>query len=157
MLDPRQLANLVVRPTFESIGLYSRDAVALLMGTAMQESQLTYLRQLENGPALGLWQMEPTTHDDIWANYLRYRWRIAQPIKALVPTPGPRAMVDNLSYACAMARVHYLRVPEPLPGWDDVHGQALYWKKHYNTFLGKGTPGEFILNYERLLREGWRP
>ena len=35
---------------------------ALLLGTAMIESGLKHLQQLNGGPAMGLWQCEPRTH-----------------------------------------------------------------------------------------------
>jgi hypothetical protein len=46
----------------------------LLLGTALTESgDMHYLHQLGNGPALGVYQMEPTTHEDIYDNYLKYK------------------------------------------------------------------------------------
>jgi hypothetical protein len=73
MIDPRQFRALIVRPALESINLWSQQAEDLVMGTAAQESRLIYLRQLGNGPALGLFQMEPATHNDIWVNFLRWK------------------------------------------------------------------------------------
>jgi hypothetical protein len=48
-----------------------------------------------------------------------------------------------------MARVHYLRRPEPIP--TDLTGQAEYWKKWYNTYLGAGTVEEYIENYKKYV------
>jgi len=48
-----------------------------------------------------------------------------------------------------MCRIHYLRVPEPIP--DTIQGQAAYWKMHYNTELGAGTPQEYILSWYRFV------
>ena len=70
MLDADQFTRLIIRPALKIIGLDFRAAEELLLGTALQESRLTYLHQLGGGPALGLFQMEPGTHDDIWTNYL---------------------------------------------------------------------------------------
>jgi len=56
----------------------------------------------------------------------------------------------DLAYACAMARIHYLRVPERLPSAMDVDGLARYWKAHYNTHLGAGKPHEAVENYQRF-------
>ncbi len=39
----------------------------------------------------------------------------------------------NLAYATAMCRVHYLRVPRPLPDAGAVRAMGEYWKRHYNT------------------------
>ena len=51
-------------------------------------------------------------------------------------------MTGNLYYATAMCRVHYRRVKEPIP--NTVIGQAQYWKRYYNTPLGKGTEENYI-------------
>lgn len=160
-LDPRQLRDLAVRPALEHIGLWSLAAEQLVMGTAAQESRLTYLAQVGGGPALGLWQMEPATHADIWTNFLRYRKDLRRRVsELLVPgvpplaaavdlaiAPGPVALVLNLSYAAAMCRVHYYRSKAPLPAAGDVTGMAKRWKDSYNTAAGAGKPEEFIRNW----------
>ena len=148
MLDVVQFRDLVVAPTLHMIDLYSPAAVNLVLGTAIQESRLTYLKQLGGGPALGLYQMEPATHEDIWTNYLAYRPEIASRIRSLTAYPQMSGeLVGNLWYATGMCRVHYRRVPVALPDADDIEGLAEYWKEHYNTFEGAGTVEEFIENW----------
>ena len=130
--------------------MYSEDAEALIMGTAAQESRLKYLRQLGNGPALGLFQMEPATHDDIWSNYLSYKPELIDIVIDSIETnkpPKAERMVWDLRYSAIMCRLHYRRVPKPLPDKDDVWAQADYWKQYYNTPLGHGTKEEFVRNY----------
>ena len=148
MIDVTQFRDLIIKPTLEVIGGQSEAAYQLLLGTAIQESWLQYLKQLFNGPALGVFQMEPATHDDIWENFLRHRTDYAQAIMKLAKNPGhPNEMVGNLWYACAMARAHYRRVPDPLPEAGDVDAMAAYWKQFYNTYLGSGTEEEYIENW----------
>ena len=151
---------MIIKPVLESMGYYSVAAENLLLGTALQESGLRYLKQLGGGPALGVYQMEPATHQDIWINYLNARedlkykvleWHeesmIDDPVNAEEVTRQPSAMTWNLAYATAMARVHYLRVPEPLPEAHNVMDMAEYWKAHFNTPRGAGTPEEYVANY----------
>ena len=58
-MDPKQLKELIER-VLRKVNLYSDAAVDLLMLTAAQESACgKYIRQLGNGPALGIFQMEP--------------------------------------------------------------------------------------------------
>lgn len=152
MIDIDQFRDLVIEPTLEHLGLYSVAATELVLGTALQESRLTYIKQLGNGPAVGLFQMEPATHKDIWENFLRYRSDLTDKVRELagqVATPAPEEMIWNMRYACAMCRVHYRRVREPLPTAGDRPSQAAYWKQHYNTPLGRGTQTEYIENWER--------
>ncbi len=125
MLDPQHFLAYVVRPSLDSIGLWSPAAERLLLGTAIVESELTWLRQHGDGPARGVYQIEPATHDDIWAHYLAYRERLAERVARLA---GERPRLDqlawNLGYATAIARLVYYRRPEPLPPADDLAGLA---------------------------------
>ena len=147
-INDYQLRQLIIVPTLTHLDLLTDSAVSLLLNTAKTESSLHYLTQLNGGPARGLWQMEPATHDDIWTNYLSYRDELADLVRALAigekQVPDSEQMVGNLFYACAMARIHYLRVEAPLPAAYDLTGQAIYWKQYYNTELGAGTPEHFI-------------
>jgi len=151
MLHIQQFRTRVVRPVLQAIGAYSPAAENLVLGTALQESNLHYLVQLGDGPARGLYQMEPATHDDIWRNYLAYREEMRERVLSFLVGGRDRAeqLVWNLGYATAMCRVHYMRVPAPLPDAADIRGLAVYWKQHYNTPLGKGTPEEFAEKFEK--------
>ena len=68
-----QIRSLVIKPALTKINLWSRSAEELILGTAIVESGLTYLKQHGDGPALGLWQVEPATHEDLYTNFLNYR------------------------------------------------------------------------------------
>ena len=151
MLDPDQFRALIVRPAITELELWSQAAENLLVGTALVESRLTHLRQLPDGPALGVFQMEPATHQDLWDNWLRYRPDLA----AIMSGERARRASDaniliwNLRYAAMCCRLQYRRVPEPLPGAADVAGLARYWKSHWNTLRGRGEPQKFVSLYRR--------
>ena len=68
-----QMLALVIRPALEKLSLWSLSAEELVLGTAIVESGLTYLKQHGDGPALGLWQVEPATHDELYTNFLNFR------------------------------------------------------------------------------------
>lgn len=148
-MDPQQLKDLIITPTLQALDLFSVSAVNLILGTAAQESQFKYIRQLGGGPALGIYQMEPATHDDVWDNYLAYRTELAGKLRALASQKlfydhAADEMIGNIYYATAMCRVHYLRVTDPLPATDDIVAMGNYWKLHYNTPQGNGTAREFV-------------
>ncbi len=137
MLDPGQFRRLVIRPALQAIGLCSPAAERLLLGTALTESGLRHLHQVD-GPALGIFQIEPATHADVWANYLAYRENLASRVASLASErPRLDQLVWNLVYATAIARLIYYRRPEPLPAADDLAGLARYWKAHFNTALDR--------------------
>lgn len=146
MIDPGQFRSLVIRPTLQALDLSSLAAERLLLGTAIAESGLRHLKQIR-GPALGLYQMEPATHDDLWNSYLFRKPELAALIGGLVCAHGPPPadhLIWNLRYATAMARLLYWRRPEPLPPADDIEANAAYWLAHYNTPQGKGTRAHFL-------------
>jgi hypothetical protein len=140
-LDPAQFRHYIIDPTLRQIALYSAAASNLLLGTALQESGLVYLHQLGGGPALGLYQCEPATLDDIIQNYLPFHPEIFSRILDLKGTglPASPALVCNLAYATAICRVHYLRDPAPLPDAADAYGMAMLYKRVYNTPAGAAT------------------
>ena len=159
MINSEDLVNIVIKPALMSIDCYSKDAEALLLGTCSVESDMgSYLTQIGNGPALGIFQIEPFTYRDILNNYIRYRPDLARKIyyEYLNEFDGIKDFIDpiyeqtlnrlayDLKFCATIARVHYLRVPEKLPSYNDLGGQAVYWKRYYNTDLGSGTVDKYI-------------
>lgn len=159
MIYPNHLRKFVIKPVLKAIGKYSTAAEELIMLTAAQESALgKYLHQLGSGPAKGIYQMEPFTHDDIWENFLQYNEDLGWSVNLwAIPSnhfenndkdhPEAEQMIGNLYYATAMCRMHYLRVPDRLPEADDVEALAAYYKEFYNTIKGKATAEEAVENY----------
>lgn len=145
-----QLRALIVRPALELLEMHTPAAEDLVMGTAMQESLCFYLKQHPAGPALGLWQMEPATHNDIWDRWLRFRPEIQDRIP-VAGVPDPDLLVSDLQYGAIMCRLHYYRVSDPLPAAGDIDGYAAYWKRHYNTPAGAGTADEFAKKFREYL------
>ncbi len=150
MLNPKDFREHIIKPTLEHLGMYSLAAENLLIGTAVQESGLRHLKQIGGGPALGVYQIEPETHTDLWCNYLSYRTEMMSQVErhAIPHIDTGSQLIGNLYYATAIARIIYYRRPEPLPDADDIEGLAGYWKNHFNTVAGKGTAAAFRLNYK---------
>ena len=132
---------------------YSLNAEMLLLGTAAQE---TFLGQLvkEKKRALDLYQMTKETEKDIWKNYMPHHPELSKKVHFLLH------LSDNY-YAAAMVRVYYwrhaqyafpLRDTQITPDFT-LDEMAYIWKRYYNTELGKGTEEEFVVNYNRLVKE----
>jgi hypothetical protein len=150
MIDIIQLRRLVIRPVAEFLEMDSVAAQNLLIGTALVESGLRHLEQLGGGPALGVYQMEPATHDDIWRTWLAHRPKIRAEVRTWrIGGRGASEMAGNLYYATAMARVHYWRDPQPLPDATDIRGLGEYWKRVWNTEQGAGTVERFVDVYRK--------
>lgn len=146
MINVNHFRELIIRPVLTYLDLQSESFEMLVLGTALKESNLFHLKQLGNGPALGLYQMEKATHDDIHKNFLAFRGKLnsrvtdfASPHFDLFPQ-----LAWNLHYSTAMCAVHYHRFVKDLPRAHDYEGLAKIWKAKYNTPLGKGHPSEFV-------------
>lgn len=158
MISAIQLRDYIIRPVLKYLEPeipYSIAAEQLLLGTLAQESHGVYLHQLGKGPAVGLWQMEPRTHDDLWATILKSNIALGDKVHGLLSSESihdrsSAEMAGNLYYACAMARVFYRRIKAPLPAAGNVADMAYYWKRYYNTIHGAGTEKEFIKNWQRI-------
>ncbi|MFG1487632.1 hypothetical protein ABMA58_00110 [Oceanospirillum sp. HFRX-1_2] len=137
----------------------SPAAARLLLGTAAKESNCgSALQQYGGGPACGPFQMEPWVALD-HASYMRKFapvWAAAvQRASGVDPTrlselEMVRQLTGNLLFAAAMCRIDYWREKEPLPRVSDTTGLGGYWKRYYNTGLGKGTIGQFVNDLNRV-------
>lgn len=140
-----------IHQVLEPLILYSPAAEELLVATCAQESHLGFYRKQVNGPALGIFQMEPATYRDILVNYLVYHPILDAKIKALAPDRAVENLVTNDPLAIAMARVQYLRAPGGLPDPLDLNAIWTYYKAHYNTPMGAATKEQFYRNYKTLV------
>ena len=156
MIQPAHLLVDVIRPALAVVGLGSVAVEQLLLGTAAAESRCgEFLHQDGGGPALGVWQVEPATHEDVWRNVLAFKPALRARVESLVPpfysgmasqspAPPPRVLCGNLLYACVIARLVYWRSPAALPQAGDWQGLAAMWKRVYNTTFGAGTTAHFL-------------
>ncbi len=125
---------------------YTPDALALVMRTGYAESGYKVLKQYGGGPALGFWQVEPTTAYDTVNNYVSYRPKYEQALLELGCDFENLefSLLSNIAIQVAFCRLKYMRDPNPIPPASNLSDQAKYWKRVYNTELGKGTVEHFI-------------
>lgn len=144
----QQLLDYIIKPTLKYMehGYNSKNAQMLLLATAAIESKCGYYIKQINGPALGIWQMEPETHDDIWRNCdalkdAEFDYSINN--LCINATGGTDFVIESPMYACAMARLKYSMDKEPLPPHDEIFEIYRYYKRIYNTPLGASTFEKF--------------
>lgn len=144
---------------------FSKTAVELLMLTSAQESHLgRELRQIgiedERNGALGIFQIEIKTFNDIWDrdleksndNFLSYKKHLELLINKYYNHNLSLEMnlKGNIPLQIVVARLIYYRVKPALPHENDIIGIAEYYKKHFNTYLGAATVEKAIANYNRF-------
>lgn len=155
--DIESLHKLVIEPTLTYMAsktdrpwLASKNAQALMLGIATQESALRYTRQLGNGPARSYFQCEPATAKDVLHRYTR----VGSPYRDMVNSFVHDGIMENAgnfnfalqfdqSFACMIARLKLADADPALPPWHQVAELARYWKLYFNTIKGKGQPHEF--------------
>ena len=130
----------------KEMGLHSKDAVDLVYKTGNAETGYRHLKQMGGGPAIGFWQVEPATLIDIMDNYVKYRPKLE---KRLISLGFDRRDIEvrvmsNIALQAVFCRLKYKRDKHALPLIGDLLGQAKYWKRVYNSHLGKGTIEHFM-------------
>lgn len=148
-INCKQLKLYVIEPALKSINLYSESAVNLLLGTCAVESDFGSLLIQEHGPARGIYQMEEKTFNYLFdkfnKSYMNGFFNIYK------ESASCDEMIGNLYLATVMCRLKYLDIKEPLPQANDIEALAHYWKKYYNTELGKGKVSDFIEKYHKYV------
>lgn len=154
-MDAQQLHDHIIKPTLEYMGgnYDSKNARMLLLATAAIESKCGYYIKQVGGIALGIWQMEPATHKDIYRECDALKtvgivetktYDLLQSLKISAYMPGKSAMIASPMYACAMARLKYSMDIEQLPDYDDINAIYRYYKRIYNTEAGASTMKKFV-------------
>lgn len=137
--------------------MYSEGMYKLLLGTAATESEFGKFNKQIGGPALGVFQMEPRTAQDIWTEYLKYHPILRAKVKSTLWKNVNRKtqLRYNLEYQTLMAVVHYKRAEERhnIKIEDDLNrwSAAFYHKKYWNTHKGKGSTIRFFRKYNEYI------
>jgi hypothetical protein len=124
----------------------SGGAVDLLMETAAQETHCGQFRDpTPRGAGRGVFQMDLIAFNDI-----RNRARVAD-INMVIDNFGVDIRIvnhDALDHSPLLAaifcRLFYKLLPSAIPS--TMGERAHYWKRFYNTEVGKGTVSEYINN-----------
>ena len=153
MFNLDQFRSQVVQTALDKLNLYSKSAEQLLILTCAQETQGgTFIKQVD-GPALGIFQMEPKTHEDLWATFLPRRsdlvYRLLQAVH-LSTKPPADCLQYNLLYAAMMCRLKYFFIKDPLPEADDIKGMSIYWHKFYNCNPNV-NPEDAVIAYNKFM------
>ena len=103
---------------------------------------------------MGLWQVEPATHDDLYTNFLNYRPELGSKLMELraVGLSLDENLATNLMYGAAVCRLCYYRKSDALPEAGDIEGQAAFWNQHYNTVFGAGTVSKYVHKVQQVLQ-----
>lgn len=149
-MNKNQLTELVIVPTLREIpkGYSSEAVMAIQMIIAHESKGGEYLAQTK-GPALGIIQMEPFTHNQVW-KYGDSIQKNAEILRIVTPglgvknVPQTNRLIYDLRYNVFMARQKLFMAPGALP--KDPGEMARYLKKHWNG-NGKATASKYHFDY----------
>ena len=138
----------IVEYALYKVDSYSDDALAMVVRTGMAESGYRALKGYgEGNPAIGFWQVEPATMNDMIINYIHYRSHYKKNLISLgmnFEKDTIMSVMSNMAVQAALCRLHYRRDSKPIPSWSNMEAQGKYWKRVYNTFKGRGTIKHFM-------------
>lgn len=167
-MNYEQYKTYVIRPSLKAINLWSEDAEALIFGTALVESRLRYIVQLnmqETGAA-GFLQIEMPTAKWLCREYIPRKEAIDKAIASFLwPWNRDTLRMSDLSdislrelllydlrVGVILARMKYYSIPQPLPAKNNVAAMGEYWKKYYNASPNGLPASEFVKLYKDAVR-----
>lgn len=128
-------------------GMHSDHCVEILAMICAHESLGgKYRRQIGGGPALGVYQMEPATHDSIWNHSDTIHGKA---LKLGIKRDLSKLEFDD-RYATFVARCYLAMDKNPLPKTPEA--MAEYCKSYWNR-TGKATPQKYLDDYNRWRNE----
>lgn len=126
-------------------------AITMLLETAAQETHLGQYRDpTPNGAGRGLFQCDKIAFIDVQRRArLNDINAVQQSFGFDIRAVQHAALDSSPLLAAVFARLFYKLIPDAFPA--DLPGRAAYWKRFYNTFDGRGTVDDYMLNAKRYL------
>ncbi len=152
-----ELRHYVVRPTLKHMGMWSLSAENLLLGTAARESGLGFHLKPANTKALGIYQISPRMHRNIWDHFLAPKFELSSVVRGLASqreflSHPHHELATNLAYSTAIAWLIYYRtginIKQVNP--QDTMALAKIWQKHFHSRC-PGSLESFVDSYQQLL------
>lgn len=152
---PSELLHLVIRPTLEYLGDFSKSAQTLLIATAAIESELGFHLKSDESRGIGVYRINPRAHQLLWDEYLAKDPDLASKVRGLASqheflNHPHQELATNLRYATAIAWMMYRRKNKVLPADDDIEGMAKYWRRHFHS-RPQASVEAFMTRYQEMI------
>lgn len=156
-----ELSTLATK-AFEGILPSGDNVIRQMYFTAVVESGGgKYIKQLGGGPARSLFQVEPTTANDIFFRYFSTRDSLKEALlkfsevseKEVSKQGMSKLLESNPKFAAGIARLVYAMQPSSIPSSDLWDAYAKYWKKYYQKGGSKGLSAkEALFHFNQLIQ-----
>lgn len=152
-MDKQQFVKHVIIPSLEALNeglifpnkskkqFISEEDILLLLGTATIESNCGQYLVQKNGPALGIYQIEPATY-----NWIKKRLSL----KNSKIYDNDKLITDLVFSTIICRMIYWYKTPFPLP--TTPIEIADYYKRYYNTIKGK-TKIEYAIEVFKKLEK----
>lgn len=124
-------------------------AYALILETATAETGLGKITDGTVYAGMGLCQFDKIPFYRIRDVSMKFRDKIKSELKVDIKLIKWEELRYNPFLSLLFCRLYYLAVRSPNP--TTLDGRAKYWKKYYNSYLGKGTPEHYIKMVSKYL------
>ncbi|WP_257285342.1 hypothetical protein [Endozoicomonas sp. SESOKO1] len=155
----KELRHYVVRPALKHLDMWSPTGENLLLGTAAIESGLGFHLKLANHQALGIYQISPRMHRNIWDFFLAPHAELSSKVRGLASqreflSHPHHELATNLVYATAIAWLIYHRSGIQIEAIDkeDITAMGRLWQKRFHS-RNPGTIQSFCESYQTMIIE----
>ncbi len=121
----------------------AEHATKLLLETAAAETKLGKVNDRTVYAGMGLCQFDKRPFYNVRARAQKYRKKILECFGIDIDLVEWEHLRYNPFLSLLFCRLYYLLIPKPIPV--TLKGRAKYWKKYYNSYLGKGTTKHYVL------------
>ena len=126
------------------------NAIKLILETATSETALGHLEDKTVYAGMGICQFDKKPFYLVRRRAVKkYRKKILSELGVDLKLVEWEHLRYNSFLSLLFCRLYYKFIPRPIP--ESVEGRAKYWKKYYNTYLGKGTVGHYLAMVRRYL------
>ena len=134
----------------------NEGTIDLVLETSATESHRgKFVKQLNNGPARGLFQMEPKTAECLLAWLKNNHNSVYKEVVFFMNKKQDleQNLTSNVPFQIAMTTAHYWRYlgDSMVEISSDQLNRACTWKAYYNTRLGKGDVAKYLCDAEDYL------
>ena len=141
----RELRHYVVRPTLKHMGMWSLAAENLLLGTAARESGLGFHLKPANTQALGIYQISPRMHRNIWDHFLAQKSELSSLVRGLASqreflSHPHHELATNLAYSTAIAWLIYWRTDVEIKKIDPAN--TWFWPRYGRNISTVAAPAQ---------------
>lgn len=154
-MDIGQFDKYVLVPALNIIGLYTPSAHVLMLGTGIIETNYHYIKQFNDGPGNGIYEIEEATYNDIYRYLCRHEnMRLKETCMSSClysAWPDKESLIYNLRWCTIICRIKYHMIPDKIPSSFDAEGMAEYYKKYYNTEKGEANLEKAVDTFKHVI------